>query len=65
MTLHRNSALQAGVGQIFDRVLSELSLKMRTLRMDQAEYVALKAIILLNPGNYDYLSKSLLICVRK
>lgn len=49
MTLHRNSALQAGVGQIFDRVLSELSLKMRSLRMDQAEYVALKAIILLNP----------------
>lgn len=50
MTLHRNSALQAGVGQIFDRVLSELSLKMRALRMDQAEYVALKAIVLLNPG---------------
>nr|ARD05166.1 ultraspiracle protein 1 [Antheraea pernyi] len=49
MTLHRNSALQAGVGQIFDRVLSELSLKMRTLRIDQAEYVALKAIVLLNP----------------
>ncbi|CAH0749123.1 unnamed protein product [Diatraea saccharalis] len=49
MTLHRNSALQAGVCQIFDRILSELSLKMRHLRMDQAEYVALKAIILLNP----------------
>ncbi|KAM3962770.1 RXR type hormone receptor isoform 1-T3 [Aphomia sociella] len=49
MTLHRNSALQAGVGQIFDRVLSELSLKMRSLRMDHSEYVALKAIILLNP----------------
>lgn len=49
MTLHRNSALLAGVGQIFDRVLSELSLKMRALRMDQAEYVALKAIVLLNP----------------
>ncbi|XP_049874851.1 protein ultraspiracle homolog isoform X2 [Pectinophora gossypiella] len=49
MTLHRNSALQAGVGQIFDRVLSELSMKMRALRMDQAEYVALKAIVLLNP----------------
>nr|ADO64596.1 ultraspiracle [Spodoptera littoralis] len=49
MTLHRNSALQAGVGQIFDRVLSELSLKMRALRVDHAEYVALKAIILLNP----------------
>lgn len=50
MTLHRNSALLAGVGQIFDRVLSELSLKMRALRMDQAEYVALKSIVLLNPG---------------
>ncbi|XP_041971237.1 protein ultraspiracle homolog isoform X2 [Aricia agestis] len=49
MTLHRNSALQAGVGQIFDRVLSELSLRMRALRVDQAEYVALKAIVLLNP----------------
>ncbi|XP_063376145.1 protein ultraspiracle homolog isoform X1 [Cydia fagiglandana] len=49
MTLHRNSAQQAGVGPIFDRVLSELSLKMRSLRMDQAEYVALKAIVLLNP----------------
>nr|UNA06122.1 ultraspiracle protein isoform 2 [Thalassodes immissaria] len=49
MTLHRNSAQQAGVGQMFDRVLSELSLKMRTLNMDQSEYVALKAIILLNP----------------
>ncbi|CAB3231216.1 unnamed protein product [Arctia plantaginis] len=49
MTLHRNSAQQAGVGQIFDRVLSELSLKMRTLRVDHAEYVALKAIIILNP----------------
>nr|QOU81379.1 ultraspiracle protein isoform 2 [Conopomorpha sinensis] len=49
MTLHRNSALQAGVGQIFDRVLSELTLRMRALRVDQAEYVALKAIVLLNP----------------
>lgn len=50
MTVHRNSALLAGVGQLFDRVLSEMSLKMRAMRMDQAEYVALKAIVLLNPG---------------
>ncbi|XP_026325150.1 protein ultraspiracle homolog isoform X2 [Hyposmocoma kahamanoa] len=49
MTLHRNSALQAGVGQIFDRVLAELSMKIRALHVDQAEYVALKAIVLLNP----------------
>lgn len=52
MTLHRNSALQAGVGQIFDRVLAELSMKIRALQVDQAEYVALKAIVLLNPGMY-------------
>ncbi|XP_077292907.1 retinoid X receptor ultraspiracle isoform X2 [Arctopsyche grandis] len=49
MTLHRNSALQAGVGVMFDRVLSELSLKMRHMRMDQAELACLKAIILFNP----------------
>lgn len=50
MTLHRNSALQAGVGAMFDRVLSELSLKMRHMRMDLAELACLKAIILFNPG---------------
>lgn len=53
MTLHRNSALQAGVGAMFDRVLSELSLKMRNMRVDQAELACLKAIILFNPGLSD------------
>lgn len=48
MTLHRNSALQAGVGAMFDRVLSELSLKMRHMNVDQAELACLKAIILFN-----------------
>lgn len=50
-TLHRNSAHQAGVAPIFDRILSELSVKMKRLSIDRAELTCLKAIILFNPGN--------------
>lgn len=49
-TLHRNSAHQAGVAPIFDRILSELSVKMKRLSIDKAELTCLKAIILFNPG---------------
>uniref|UniRef100_A0A1L8DHL9 Nuclear receptor subfamily 2 group B member 4 n=1 Tax=Nyssomyia neivai TaxID=330878 RepID=A0A1L8DHL9_9DIPT len=49
-TLHRNSAQQAGVAPIFDRILSELSVKMKRLNMDRAELGCLKAIILFNPA---------------
>lgn len=49
-TLHRNSAQQAGVAPIFDRILSELSLKMKRLDLDQTELCCLKAIIIFNPG---------------
>jgi nuclear receptor subfamily 2 group B member 4 len=49
-TLHRNSAQQAGVAPIFDRILSELSLKMKRLGIDKSELACLKAIILFNPG---------------
>lgn len=49
-TLHRNSAHQAGVAMIFDRILSELSVKMKRLNIDRAELTCLKAIILFNPG---------------
>lgn len=48
-TLHRNSAMQAGVAAIFDRILSELSVKMKRLNVDQSELSCLKAIILFNP----------------
>lgn len=48
-TLHRNSAIQAGVAAIFDRVLSELTVKMKRLNIDRAELSCLKAIILFNP----------------
>jgi hypothetical protein len=43
-------AVQAGVVQIFDRVMSELSLKIKRLDVDQMELACLKAIIVFNPG---------------
>ncbi|XP_066586325.1 retinoic acid receptor RXR-alpha-B [Prorops nasuta] len=48
-TVHRNSAQQAGVGTIFDRVLSELVSKMREMKMDKTELGCLRSIILFNP----------------
>ncbi|XP_034940747.1 retinoic acid receptor RXR-alpha-B isoform X2 [Chelonus insularis] len=47
-TVHRNSAQQAGLGPIFDRVLSELVTKMRDMKMDKTELGCLRAIILFN-----------------
>ncbi|XP_011504268.1 PREDICTED: retinoic acid receptor RXR-alpha-B isoform X2 [Ceratosolen solmsi marchali] len=49
LTLHKNSAQQAGVGAIFERVLSELVSKMKNMKMDKAELGCLRAIILFNP----------------
>lgn len=49
-TIHRNSAQQAGVAPIFDRILSELSVKMKRMTMDKSELSCLKAVILFNPG---------------
>lgn len=46
--VHRNSAQQAGIGTIFDRVLSELVTKMREMKMDKTELGCLRAIILFN-----------------
>ncbi|XP_035209035.1 retinoic acid receptor RXR-alpha-B-like isoform X2 [Stegodyphus dumicola] len=47
--VHRNSAHNAGVGTIFERLLSELVIKMREMKMDKTELGCLKAIILFNP----------------
>ncbi|XP_041756326.1 retinoic acid receptor RXR-alpha-B isoform X3 [Coregonus clupeaformis] len=47
--VHRNSAHSAGVGAIFDRVLTELVCKMRDMQMDRSELGCLRAIILFNP----------------
>ncbi|XP_043273386.1 retinoic acid receptor RXR-alpha-B isoform X2 [Venturia canescens] len=49
ITVHRASAQQAGVGAIFDRVLSELVAKMRDMEMDKTELGCLRSIILFNP----------------
>ncbi|XP_061427850.1 retinoic acid receptor RXR-alpha-B-like isoform X1 [Lethenteron reissneri] len=47
--VHRSSAHSAGVGSIFDRVLTELVSKMRDMNMDKAELGCLRAIVLFNP----------------
>nr|QJG66095.1 retinoid X receptor [Bonellia viridis] len=47
--VHRSSARQAGVGTIFDRVLTELVSKMREMKMDKTELGCLRAIVLFNP----------------
>ncbi|XP_015427854.1 PREDICTED: retinoic acid receptor RXR-alpha [Myotis davidii] len=44
--VHRNSAHSAGVGAIFDRVLTELVSKMRDMHMDKTELGCLRAIVL-------------------
>lgn len=49
LTIHRNQANSAGVGAIFDRVLTELVGKMREMKMDKTELGCLKAIVLFNP----------------
>nr|WCS71182.1 ultraspiracle/retinoid x receptor-1 [Pardosa pseudoannulata] len=47
--VHRNSAHSAGVGSIYDRLLTELVIKMREMKMDKTELGCLKAIVLFNP----------------
>uniref|UniRef100_A0A668REA8 Retinoic acid receptor RXR n=1 Tax=Oreochromis aureus TaxID=47969 RepID=A0A668REA8_OREAU len=47
--LQRDSAHSAGVGAIFDRVLTELVNKMRDMQMDKIELGCLRAIVLFNP----------------
>uniref|UniRef100_A0A665VEG0 Retinoic acid receptor RXR n=1 Tax=Echeneis naucrates TaxID=173247 RepID=A0A665VEG0_ECHNA len=47
--LQRDGAHSAGVGAIFDRVLTELVNKMRDMQMDKTELGCLRAIVLFNP----------------
>lgn len=56
-TLHRNSAQQGGVVPIFDRILTELSVKMKKLNIDRSELCCLKSIILLNSDLRGLVSK--------
>ncbi len=50
IVVHRPGAHGAGVGTIFDRVLTELVAKMREMKMDKTELGCLRAIVLFNPG---------------
>lgn len=64
-TLGRLTAQQAGVVQMFDRILTELSLKLKRLDVDQSEIACIKGIIVFNSGKFDllrsiYLSETLL-----
>ncbi|XP_055799800.1 retinoic acid receptor RXR-gamma-B isoform X2 [Salvelinus fontinalis] len=47
--VQRSSAHSAGVGSIFDRVLTELVSKMKDMQMDKTELGCLRAIVLFNP----------------
>ncbi len=50
LVIHRHSAHSAGVGTIFDRVLTELVAKMREMKLTLFELGCLRAVILFNPG---------------
>lgn len=50
MLVQRSTAHTAGVGPIFDRVITELVAKMREMKMDTTELGCLRAIVLYNPG---------------
>nr|AAC15588.1 retinoid X receptor [Amblyomma americanum] len=49
LVVQRHSAHGAGVGAIFDRVLTELVAKMREMKMDRTELGCLLAVVLFNP----------------
>ncbi|XP_063914397.1 retinoic acid receptor RXR-alpha-B [Zophobas morio] len=49
LTVNKSTAQAAGVGNIYDRVLSELVNKMKEMKMDKTELGCLRAIILYNP----------------
>jgi Ligand-binding domain of nuclear hormone receptor len=50
LRVNRDSANEAGIGSIFDRVQVELVAKMREMKMDKTELGCLRAIVLYNPG---------------
>lgn len=47
--VYRDNAHDAGIGAIFDRVLTELVSKMREMAMDSVELGCLRATVLFNP----------------
>ncbi len=54
IVVNRPGAHGAGVGTIFDRVLTELVAKMREMKMDRTELGCLRAVVLFNPGMHSF-----------
>ena len=52
IVVNRANVNQAGIGNIMDRVLNELVEKFREMEVDRSELGCLRAIVLLNPGNF-------------
>jgi len=63
--VYRQTAKSAGVGAIFDRVLSELISKMRQMNMDRTELGCLRAIVLFNPDVKELTDANLIESLRE
>lgn len=48
--INEQAAKNTGIGEIFQRVLTELVSKMREMNMDKTELGCLRAVVLFNPG---------------
>ena len=53
--INEQAAKSTGVGEIFQRVLSELVSKMKEMEMDKTELGSLRAVVLFNPGKFTVL----------
>lgn len=49
LIIDRNSSSSTGLGNVFERILTEVVAKMRDMRLDKTELGCLRAIILFNP----------------
>jgi len=49
LCVYRNNSTAAGIGGVFDRVLTELVSKIKEMAMDRTELGCLRAIVLFNP----------------
>lgn len=48
--INEQAAKSTGIGEVFQRVLTELVTKMREMKMDKTELGCLRSIVLFNPG---------------
>ena len=58
--LDYSTAEVTGIGDIMHRVM-QLTAKFKELNLDDAEFICIKVIILLNPGMENYLSQFIIL----